>query len=138
MSLGRAPVTEPVSIPLTEILTVVTTIDQVMKKHLTRCDLCGRIFSLSAAGSYSRTSPCTNFPIHCPMCPISFSDDSRTIWEYNAPYQLTSEHSNEISITNCSLIPGESMVRICISKEEEKALSITESVSPEARKGRNE
>ncbi|KAJ7840641.1 hypothetical protein B0H13DRAFT_1556165, partial [Mycena leptocephala] len=38
------------------------------------------------------SNPCTNVPIHCPLCPWSASWNPRTIWKYNAIYHLIREH----------------------------------------------
>ena len=46
-----------------------------------------------AAAQFSKSSPCTNVPIHCPICPISVSKAPQTIWKYNALFHLTSEHA---------------------------------------------
>jgi hypothetical protein len=36
------------------------------------------------AATSSSTMPCTNVPIHCPLCPTSVSGNQQTIWKYNA------------------------------------------------------
>src|ERR1700677_1667989 len=46
-----------------------------------------------AATKFSRSSPCTNVPIHCPICPTSVSKAPQTIWKYNALFHLLSEHA---------------------------------------------
>jgi hypothetical protein len=46
-----------------------------------------------AAQEPTKTSPCTNLPIHCQLCPpMGISGEPRTIWKYNAIYHLLSEH----------------------------------------------
>src|ERR1700728_3850554 len=62
----------------------------------------------------SNNMPCTNVPIHCPLCLPSFSGNPQTIWKYNAVYHLISEHSNNGVIPE---IPGELML---IHKTEEE------------------
>ena len=42
----------------------------------------------------SNNMPCTNTPIHCPVCPLSFSGNPQTTWKYNALYHLISEYSS--------------------------------------------
>lgn len=46
-----------------------------------------------AAAKYTQYTPCTNVPIHCPLCPKALSGDEQTIWKYNVLYHLASEHS---------------------------------------------
>ena len=69
----------------------------------------------------SNNMPCTNIPIHCPVCPLSFSGNPQTIWKYNALYHLISEHSSSGIIPE---IPGELLVKMFIHKTEEEALGI--------------
>ena len=79
-----------------------------------------------AAAQFSKSSPCTNIPIHCPLCPTAISGDPQTIWKYNALYHLASEHSTGITPPS---IPGQLLVQMFIQKEEEMALSIQETVT---------
>ena len=62
-------------------------------------------------------------PIYCPLCPTAVSGDPPTIWKYNALYHLISEHS---SGSTPPPIPGQLLVQIFITKEEENALGILE------------
>ena len=71
----------------------------------------------------SNNMPCTNIPIHCPVCPLSFSGNPQTIWKYNALYHLISEHSSNGIIPE---IPGELLVKMFIHKAEEEALGINQ------------
>ena len=61
----------------------------------------------------SNNMPCTNVPIHCPLCLPSFSGNPQTIWRYNTLYHLISEHSNNGVIPE---IPGELLVKKFIQK----------------------
>jgi len=74
-----------------------------------------------AAAQFSKNSPCTNIPIHCPLFPTAISEDPQTIWKYNALHHLASEHSTGITPPS---IPGQLLVQMFIQKEEEMALSI--------------
>ena len=47
-----------------------------------------------AAAKYTKSSPCTNVPIHCPICPTSVSKAPQTIWKYNALFHLINEHAH--------------------------------------------
>jgi hypothetical protein len=67
------------------------------------------------AAIFSNTMPCTNVPIHCPLCPTSVSGNPQTIWKYNALYHLIIEHSNDGIVPE---IPGELLVKIFIYKQE--------------------
>ena len=79
-----------------------------------------------AAAKFSNVIPCTNVPVHFPLCPTSVSGQPETIWKYNAMYHLIHEHS--IGDTS-SPIPGQLLVQIFITKEEERALGIQEQVT---------
>jgi hypothetical protein len=86
------------------------------------------------AAEFSKTNPCTNVPIHCPLCPPAVSGDPPTIWKYNALYHLISEHS---SGSTPPLIPGQLLVQMFITKEEEKAIGISEQNTVEWRRKNN-
>ena len=45
-----------------------------------------------AVAKFSKTIPCTNVPVHCPLCPTSDSGQLQIIWKYNAMYHLFNEH----------------------------------------------
>ncbi|KAG9119441.1 hypothetical protein FRC07_005533, partial [Ceratobasidium sp. 392] len=47
-------------------------------------------FSYTAASKTSKTNPCTNRPIQCPLCP----SDSRYIWSYGFRGHLVASHSS--------------------------------------------
>ena len=74
-----------------------------------------------AAAQFAKSSPCTNVPIHCPICPSSVSQAPQTIWKYNALVHLASEHSTDGTPPK---IPKQLLVDIFVSKEEGKALKI--------------
>jgi len=79
----------------------------------------------------SNNMPCTNIPIHCPVCPLSFSGNPQTIWKYNALYHLISEHSSNGIIPE---IPGELLVKMFIHKAEEEALGIDQKATERYRR----
>jgi hypothetical protein len=79
-----------------------------------------------AAAKLSRSSPCTNVPIHCPICPTSVSKAPQTIWKYNALLHLISEHSTGFTSPK---IPRQLLSHMHITREEEKALGIKEEVT---------
>ena len=64
-----------------------------------------------SAAQFSKSSPCTNVPIHCPICPSSISQVPHTIWKYNALFHLA-EHSTG---TTPPTITGQLLVDIFIS-----------------------
>lgn len=43
---------------------------------------------LKKAGTYSKTSPCTNIPIRCPICP----PNADAVWRYNLHQHLQMRH----------------------------------------------
>src|ERR1700676_4253648 len=75
------------------------------------------------AAELSKVLPCTNVPIYCPLCSTAVSGDPPTIWKYNALYHLISEHSSGSTPPS---IPGQLLVQMFITKEEEQALGILE------------
>jgi hypothetical protein len=75
------------------------------------------------AAEFSKSLPCTNVPIHFPLCLTAVSGDPPTMWKYNALYHLISEHSSGCTPPS---IPGQLLVQIFINKEEERALGIPE------------
>ena len=75
------------------------------------------------AAEFSKAFLCTNVPIHCPLFPTAVSGDPPTIWKYIALYHLISEHSSGSTPPS---IPGQLPVQMLITKEEEKALGISE------------
>ena len=80
-----------------------------------------------AAAKFSRSSPCTNVPFHCPICPTSVSKAPQTIWKYNALLHLISEHSTG---STPPTIPRQLLPHMHITREEEeKALGIKEEVT---------
>ena len=58
-----------------------------------------------------------------PLCSTAVSGDPPTIWKYNALYHLISEHSSGSTPPS---IPGQLLVQMFITKEEEEALGISE------------
>lgn len=68
------------------------------------------------------STPCTNVPIHCPLCPDTVSGSPRTIWKYNAVFHLASEHSEtgELPVH----LPAQLMVDMFISTQEKGLMDI--------------
>jgi hypothetical protein len=82
------------------------------------------------AAEFSTIVPCTNVPIHYPLCPTSVFGDPPTIWKYNALYHL-------ISRSTPPSIPGQLLVQIFITKEEEKGMCILENDTVDWRRQNN-
>ncbi|KAI0729016.1 hypothetical protein C8Q72DRAFT_341270, partial [Fomitopsis betulina] len=51
--------------------------------------------SYNSAKIVSKATPCTNVPIHCPLCTPGRSGQPRTIWKYNTLFHLMKEHTDE-------------------------------------------
>lgn len=75
------------------------------------------------AATSSQSSPCTNVPIHCPVCPLSASGQPRTIWKYNAMNHFISEHVPEGGVL--PQIPPEFLIDSFITSKEEKLMGIS-------------
>ena len=86
--------------------------------------VCCIVFCPSSSNLTSKSSPCTNVPIHCPICPTSISKASQTIWKYNTLFHLASEHATNSGIP--PKIPRQLLANMFITREEEKALKVTE------------
>jgi hypothetical protein len=63
-------------------------------------------------------------PIHCPICPTSISKASQTTWKYNTLFHLASEHATNSGTP--PKIPRQLLADMFITREEEKALKVTE------------
>ncbi|KAJ7766391.1 hypothetical protein DFH07DRAFT_707196, partial [Mycena maculata] len=79
--------------------------------------------SYKATKQSTKSSPSTNVPIYCPLCPPAVSGDPRTIWIYNAAYHLLSDHSDNGSLLSLS---PEFIVQMFIRKQEESQMGIPE------------
>ena len=79
------------------------------------CGFCGKDewMQYKHAATSSSTTPCTNVPIHCPLCPTSVSGN----------HHLITEHSNSGILPE---IPGELLVKMFIHQKVEQALGIGE------------
>ncbi|KAJ7498376.1 hypothetical protein B0H11DRAFT_1856325 [Mycena galericulata] len=87
---------------------------------------CGYHYSkmnYKAAKNCTQNSPCTNIPIHRPLCPRSASGNPRTIWKYNAIYHLISEHTEENK--ELPAIPAQFTIDTFIRRQEEEWMGIT-------------
>jgi hypothetical protein len=94
----------------------------------------------------SVTTPCTNVPKHCPLCPLSASRQLHTIWKYNCTYHILIHHatnsfSNSIFpdqplssafIRKLPDIPPQLMLDIFISQQEEHCMGILTEVTTKA------
>ncbi len=67
-------------------------------------------FSYTSAATESQSSPCTNIPVVCPLCPASDS----AIWKYNMRHHFASRHPS-INLNDYAL-------RFAISDSEKEAL----------------
>ncbi|KAJ3874253.1 hypothetical protein F5051DRAFT_336129 [Lentinula edodes] len=90
----------------------------------------------SNAAAFSTSSPCTNVPMHCPLCPGSLSGTHRTFWKYNAMYHLLSEHSGggdeeEGPAYTLPEVPLEFIISTFTSMKEEAALGVDEDATKE-------
>ncbi|KAK7015571.1 hypothetical protein VNI00_019065 [Paramarasmius palmivorus] len=74
------------------------------------------------AAKSTRATPCTNVPIHCPLCPKSISGQPVTIWKYNAIDHILINHAEP----NARIrdVDGALAADIFISLAEEKAMGI--------------
>ncbi|KAF8163984.1 hypothetical protein BJ912DRAFT_1097015 [Pholiota molesta] len=86
-----------------------------------------------SAMTCSASSPCTNVPIHCPICPPSLSGNPHTVWKYNMVNHLLTHHA-EVDPAQpykylAPEIPGQLLIEMFITKQEERLMSITEAAT---------
>jgi hypothetical protein len=78
----------------------------------------------SKAAQYSRSSPCTNVPIHCPICPPGLSGQPKSIWKYNTFAHFAAEHV-EMGSDSLPEIPSQLIVESFITSREENDMGIS-------------
>ena len=49
----------------------------------------------SKAAKYSKSTPCSNVPLHCPLCPLGLRGQPQTFWKYNLVHHLSLNHLTE-------------------------------------------
>jgi hypothetical protein len=72
----------------------------------------------------NKSSPCTNVPIYCPICPESLSGQPRTIWKYNAMNHFIADHRPSSDGKKLAEISPSFIVESFISSEEENWMGI--------------
>ena len=89
--------------------------------------------SYKSAKKSSKNAPCTNVPIHCSLCPPSVSREPQTIWKYNAINHLLISHSDEDPTQagkyKAPIIPGDLMMDMFVTRQEEKWMKINPSAT---------
>lgn len=83
----------------------------------------------AAAAKCTKNSPCTNVPIHCPICPKTLSGEYRTIWKYNTMFHFAEEHSTINDDGETPQVTAELLVDSFVSLAEGKALGVDEDVT---------
>lgn len=92
--------------------------------------------SYGMAKKCTTNSPCTNVPIHCPLCPPSASGQPATVWKYNVMYHITVQHSSYDSgsgSVSMPSIPGPYLVESYITSHEEALMGIEDEVTDDWR-----
>jgi len=86
----------------------------------------------------TKSAPCTNVPIHCPLCPASLSGHPRTIWKYNVMFHLAEYHADWGSDDpTLPRIPGQLLVDSFITSEEESFMGIDATLTDDWREDNN-
>jgi hypothetical protein len=89
--------------------------------------------SYGMATKCTKNSPCTNVPIHCPLCPKALFGQPRTIWKYKVMYHLAETHVDIGIDDTLPKIPGELLVNAFITSEEERLMGIEADLTAEFR-----
>ena len=83
----------------------------------------------------TKSTPCTNVPIPCPLCLLTLSSKVCTIWKYNSISHLICKHPELVPGTTDMYklppIPGKLMVNMFILRKEESWMGIAEEVTYE-------
>ena len=76
----------------------------------------------SKAAMYSKFTPCSNVPLHCPLCPSGLRGQPQTFWKYNLVHHLSLNHLTE----NYELptLSPELLFTSFISKKEEHDMGV--------------
>ena len=76
----------------------------------------------SKAAKYSKSTPCSNVPLHCPLCPLGLRGQPQTFWKYNLVHHLSLNHLTE----NYELptLSPELLFTSFISKKEEHDMGV--------------
>ena len=84
--------------------------------------------SYKAAKKLTKYAPCTNVPIHCPLCPPTISREPQTIWKYNTINHLLISHSEEdpkqAGKYKVPAILGDLMMDMFVTRQEEEWMKI--------------
>jgi hypothetical protein len=76
----------------------------------------------SKALEVKESSPCTNIPLNCPICPIGLNEQRQTFWKYNFIQHMAEKHLTESGhLPPC---PPELIVSAHISKAEEQWMGV--------------
>ncbi|KAH9923817.1 uncharacterized protein B0H18DRAFT_934574 [Fomitopsis serialis] len=112
-------------------------ITQLVKKGNSRilhssCEYHHTKMKYGAASKTNKNTPCTNVPIHCPLCPPTSNGQPRTIWKYNTFIHLLLEHSTPDAIELPS-VPPQLLLDMHISRAEEEAMKVDEDATTDYR-----
>ena len=72
---------------------------QQVDMRKSRCPNLIKGFSYQSAAMESTSSPCTNVPLICPLCPAT----SGAIWKYNMPAHLRNSHPSALQASYASM-----------------------------------
>ncbi|KAF8150029.1 hypothetical protein B0H34DRAFT_826095, partial [Crassisporium funariophilum] len=77
----------------------------------------------ASACKSTRSTPCTNVPLHCPLCPTGVNGQPSTFWKYILIYHMHTYHVSDHD--DLPPFPVELRVVSHISKAEEKLLGVS-------------
>jgi hypothetical protein len=107
--------------------TQLNTTGQGTKRTTSNCTYHYAKMQYRAAEISTPRKPCTNLPIHCPICPSRLNGQPQTFWKYNLIHHMTEYH-----LTDSGELPPfpREIVKITrISKAEENALGVDEGLT---------
>ena len=77
----------------------------------------------ASACKSTRSTPCTNVPLHCPLCPTGVNSQLTTFWKYNLIYHMHMYHVSDQDVL--PPFPVELRVTSHIGKSEERLLGVS-------------
>lgn len=77
----------------------------------------------SNAATFRATAPCTNVPLHCPLCPLGPTGQPSSFWKYSFTQHMVMHHTDENM--ESPPIPFDLLKKVHISLAEGMAMGVS-------------
>jgi len=77
-----------------------------------------------SAATFRESSPCTNVPVHCPLCPLGTSGQHPTFWKYCFVQHMALHHTDDNADGEAPPLPFSLLKTTHISLAEGQAMGI--------------